>query len=94
MTEQEAKNHLYDLWQNGAIPNNFTEDHSDFHKAVNYTKTTMKLLIQEISLRKYFLILFASFISSLLFSMIIVLVILKLDIISDGDYSFLNYSIH
>ena len=35
MTEQEAKNHLYDLWQNGEIPNNFTEDHSDFYKAVN-----------------------------------------------------------
>ncbi|MFD2915339.1 hypothetical protein [Psychroserpens luteus] len=38
MTEQDAKNHLYDLWQNGEIPNNFTEDHSDFYKAVNYTK--------------------------------------------------------
>lgn len=37
MTEQDAKNHLYDLWQNGEIPNNFTEDHSDFYKAVNYT---------------------------------------------------------
>ena len=37
MTEQEAKNHLYDLWQNGEIPNNFTEDHSDYEEAVKYT---------------------------------------------------------
>jgi hypothetical protein len=34
MTEQEAKNHLYDLWENEEISNNFTEDHSDFYKAV------------------------------------------------------------
>ena len=38
MTEQEAKNHLYDLWQNGEIPNDFDEDHSDYDKAVSYTK--------------------------------------------------------
>ncbi|ARV08284.1 hypothetical protein BTO05_01000 [Winogradskyella sp. PC-19] len=38
MTEQEAKHHLYELWQNGEIPHNFTEDHSDYYKAVNYTK--------------------------------------------------------
>ncbi len=38
MTEQEAKNLLYDLWQNGEIPNNFDEDHSDYDKAVKYTK--------------------------------------------------------
>jgi hypothetical protein len=61
-----------------------------FTKQLTMQKRTMKFLIQEISLRKYFLTLFASFISSLLFSMIIVLVILKLDIISDGDYSFSN----
>ncbi|WP_442846225.1 hypothetical protein [Leeuwenhoekiella sp. H156] len=38
MTEKEAINHLYNLWENGEIPNNFTEDHTDYHKAVNYTK--------------------------------------------------------
>lgn len=38
MTQQEAKNHLYDLWQNGEIPNNFDENHSDYEKAIIYTK--------------------------------------------------------
>jgi|SRR5665811_611046 len=37
MTKQEAKNHLYDLWQNGVIPNNFDEDHSEYDKAVKFT---------------------------------------------------------
>lgn len=34
MTEQDARNHLYDLWQNGEIPNNFDENHSEYEKAV------------------------------------------------------------
>ena len=38
MTEQDAKSHLYELWQNGEIPNNFDENHSDYDKAVVYTK--------------------------------------------------------
>lgn len=37
MTEREARNHLYELWQNGEIPNNFDEDHSDYEKAVKFT---------------------------------------------------------
>lgn len=37
MTEQDARNHLYDLWQNGIVPNNFDENHSDYEKAVQYT---------------------------------------------------------
>lgn len=37
MTEQDARNLLYDLWQNGEIPNNFDENHSDYEKAVEYT---------------------------------------------------------
>lgn len=36
MTEQEAKNHLYNLWQNEEVPNNFDENHSDYDKAVIY----------------------------------------------------------
>ena len=36
MTKQKAKNLLYNLWQNGEIPNNFNENHSDYEKAVNY----------------------------------------------------------
>jgi hypothetical protein len=38
MTEQDAINHLYDLWQNGEIPNNFDENHSEYYKAIEYTK--------------------------------------------------------
>ncbi|PKV52815.1 hypothetical protein ATE84_4942 [Aquimarina sp. MAR_2010_214] len=34
MTEQNAKSHLYELWQNGEIPDNFDENHSDYEKAI------------------------------------------------------------
>ena len=34
MTEQEAKSRLYSMWENGEIPANFTEDHSNYWKAV------------------------------------------------------------
>ncbi len=37
MTTIEAKAHLLELWQNGEIPNNFDENHSDFDKAIKYT---------------------------------------------------------
>lgn len=34
MTEKEAHNYLYGLWENGEVPSNFTEDHSEYHRAV------------------------------------------------------------
>jgi hypothetical protein len=34
MERQEAENLLYYLWQNGEIPSNFTEDHSEYERAV------------------------------------------------------------
>jgi hypothetical protein len=34
MTKQQAENELYELWQNGEIPSNFTEDHSEYERAV------------------------------------------------------------
>lgn len=37
MTEQEAHNTLYDLWESGELPSNFDENHSDYDKAVKYT---------------------------------------------------------
>lgn len=37
MTEQEARNYLYNLWEDGEVPSNFNEDHSDFEYAVKYT---------------------------------------------------------
>jgi hypothetical protein len=36
MTEQQARNLLYDLWENGEIPNNFDENHTDYEKAVKF----------------------------------------------------------
>ena len=37
MTRKEAKLHLYELWQNGIIPNNFDENHSDYNNALEFT---------------------------------------------------------
>ena len=37
MTENDARNYLDDQWQNGEIPGNFTDGHSDYDKAVKYT---------------------------------------------------------
>lgn len=34
MTEQESHNYLYELWENGEVPSNFTEDHSEYYRAV------------------------------------------------------------
>ncbi|MBZ9650608.1 hypothetical protein [Psychroflexus montanilacus] len=34
MTRQEAEHELYELWQNGEIPSNFTVDHSEYERAV------------------------------------------------------------
>ena len=34
MKRQEAENLLYEMWQNGEIPSNFTEDHSEYERAV------------------------------------------------------------
>jgi hypothetical protein len=34
MTRQQAEDKLYSLWENGEIPSNFTEDHSEYKRAV------------------------------------------------------------
>ena len=34
MTRQQAEIELYELWQNGEIPSDFTEDHSEYERAV------------------------------------------------------------
>ena len=36
MDRQEAENILYDMWENGEIPSNFTEDHSEYETAVKF----------------------------------------------------------
>ena len=36
MTEKEANNYLYGLWEDGQVPSNFDENHSDYEKAVMF----------------------------------------------------------
>ena len=36
MNKKEAENYLYELWQNGELPSNFTEDHSSYNDALKY----------------------------------------------------------
>ena len=36
MTEQEAHEILYSMWENGEVPNNFTEDHSEYATAIHH----------------------------------------------------------
>ena len=37
MTEKESRNYLYNLWENGTLPNNFTEEHSQYDVALEFT---------------------------------------------------------
>jgi hypothetical protein len=37
ISKQDAKNLLYEMWENGEVPSNFTEDHSEYDEAVRYT---------------------------------------------------------
>ena len=34
LTQQEAEDVLYNMWENMEVPSNFTEDHSDYSEAV------------------------------------------------------------
>ena len=34
MSEVKAKEKLYLMWENGEVPSNFTEDHSEYSRAV------------------------------------------------------------
>ena len=35
MTKKQAKGKLYSMWENGEVPSNFTEDHSEYSRAVS-----------------------------------------------------------
>ena len=37
MTKKEAENYLYNLWENGDLPSNFTIDHSEYEEALEFT---------------------------------------------------------
>jgi hypothetical protein len=34
MSKKDAENYLYAMWENGEVPSNFTEDHSEHGRAV------------------------------------------------------------
>lgn len=34
MTKKQAENMLYSMWEDGEVPSNFTEDHSEHSRAV------------------------------------------------------------
>jgi hypothetical protein len=34
LTEKQAKEILYALWENHEVPRNFTEDHSEYNRAI------------------------------------------------------------
>lgn len=34
MTKKQAQDKLYIMWENGEVPSNFTEDHSEYSEAV------------------------------------------------------------
>ena len=34
MTRQQAHDELYSMWENGEVPSNFTEDHSEYETAL------------------------------------------------------------
>jgi len=47
MTEKEAKEKLYNMWENGEVPPNFTEDHSEYERAVEQMMLNSKLYYDE-----------------------------------------------
>jgi hypothetical protein len=34
MTKKQAQDELYRMWENGEVPSNFTEDHSEYSRAI------------------------------------------------------------
>ena len=40
MSREEAERKLYFLWENGELPGNFTEDHSEYEYAVKIMMQT------------------------------------------------------
>ena len=37
MSKQDAENLLYEMWENGEVPSNFTEGHSEYDYALRFT---------------------------------------------------------
>ena len=48
MTRSEAEAILYSMWENGEVPSNFTEDHSEYPIAVEHLITYGYVIWEEI----------------------------------------------
>jgi hypothetical protein len=48
MTEEEAKKMLHDMWESGELPENFTEDHSEYSTAVEHLMKFGEILYEDI----------------------------------------------
>tara|TARA_R110000782_G_scaffold56673_1_gene118785 strand:- start:1655 stop:1801 length:147 start_codon:yes stop_codon:yes gene_type:complete len=40
MSRTEAENELFSMWQNGEVPSNFTEEHTDYESAIKELMNT------------------------------------------------------
>lgn len=47
MTRKQAKKQLYLMWENGELPNNFTEDHSEYSRAIECLMNNGYLIIED-----------------------------------------------
>jgi hypothetical protein len=46
-TEKQAKEILYNMWQSGEVPSNFTEDHSEYSRAVMQLMNNGELIYED-----------------------------------------------
>jgi hypothetical protein len=47
MTKKQAHNYLYLLWETGEVPSNFTEDHTEYHRAIEQVMNLGYLLWED-----------------------------------------------
>lgn len=50
MTRKQADNFLYELWEDGIIPSNFTEDHSSYEDVIEHLLNFGEVFWEEIEL--------------------------------------------
>ena len=47
MTKKEAHNYLYALWENGIVPSNFTEEHSEYSRGIEQVMKLGHLIFED-----------------------------------------------
>ena len=48
MTKEQAQKKLYSMWENGEVPSNFTEDHSEYNSALLQLMVYGYIILDEI----------------------------------------------